>query len=77
MPELNAINNFMEQMAPDLEVLWGLYYDDTTGAWHRESMTGDPEHPEELGIELAKIMKGRYESTTHHLGGRLEEGACD
>ncbi len=31
MPELNAINNFMEQMAPDLEVLWGLYYDDTLG----------------------------------------------
>ena len=57
--------------------LEGLYYDDTTGAWHRESMTGDPEHPEELGIELAKIMKGRYESTTHHLGGRLEEGVCD
>ncbi|MBQ9060824.1 MAG: hydroxymethylbilane synthase [Firmicutes bacterium] len=39
----------------------GLYYDEATGAWHRESMSGDPEHPEELGIELARTMKGRYE----------------
>ena len=31
MPELNEINAFMEKMAPDLEVLWGLYYDDTLG----------------------------------------------
>ena len=39
----------------------GLYYDDPTGKWHRESITGNPEEAEELGIRLAKIMKGRYE----------------
>lgn len=39
----------------------GLYYDDPTGNWHRESITGSPEEAEELGIRLAKIMKGRYE----------------
>lgn len=42
-------------------VIEGLYYDDPTGKWHRESISGSPEKPEELGIELAKIMKGRYE----------------
>ncbi|MBQ9015910.1 MAG: hydroxymethylbilane synthase [Firmicutes bacterium] len=41
--------------------LEGLYYDEASGAWHRESMTGDPEHPERLGVELAKAMKARYE----------------
>ena len=39
----------------------GLYYDDATGKWHRESISGDPDRAEELGIELAKTMKGRYE----------------
>ena len=39
----------------------GLYYDDPTGKWHRESIAGSPEKAEELGIELAKRMKGRYE----------------
>ena len=39
----------------------GLYYDDPTGNWHRESITGSPAEAEELGIRLAKIMKGRYE----------------
>ena len=39
----------------------GLYYDDPTGNWHRESITGSPKDAEELGIRLAKIMKGRYE----------------
>ncbi len=39
----------------------GLYYDDPTGKWHRESIAGNPEEAEELGIRLAKIMKGRYE----------------
>ena len=39
----------------------GLYYDEATGKWHRESVTGSPYMPEELGIELAKTMKGRYE----------------
>ena len=42
-------------------VLEGLYYDDPTGKWHREKMTGDPRDPEKLGIELARRMKGRYE----------------
>lgn len=31
MTELNETNAFMERMAPDLEVLWGLYYDDSLG----------------------------------------------
>ena len=31
MTELNETNAFMERMAPDLEVLWGLYYDDNLG----------------------------------------------
>ena len=39
----------------------GLYYDDATGQWHRESISGVPDKAEELGIELAKAMKGRYE----------------
>ena len=39
----------------------GLYYDEATGRWHRESMAGSPYMAEELGIELAKTMKGRYE----------------
>ena len=45
----------------DVLTIEGLYYDDPTGKWHTESITGDPEKAEELGIELAKIMKGRYE----------------
>ena len=39
----------------------GLYYDDATGKWHRESASGAPDKAEELGIALAKTMKGRYE----------------
>jgi len=39
----------------------GLYYDDATGRWHREAISGDPAQAEELGITLAKKMKGRYE----------------
>ena len=42
-------------------VVEGLYYDDTTGKWHRETIEGDPREAETLGIELAKKMKGRYE----------------
>ena len=49
------------QCADDELRIEGLYYDDATGRWHREAITGDPEKAEELGIELAKIMKGRYE----------------
>lgn len=45
----------------DKMTIEGLYYDEATGKWHRESMTGSPYMPEELGIELAKTMKGRYE----------------
>ena len=57
----------MQTMVPDVHGVGGsymitsLYYDDPTGKWHRESIAGSPEKPEELGIELAKIMKGRYE----------------
>ena len=39
----------------------GLYYDDASGRWHRESLSGSPEDPEELGVRLAKTMKGRYD----------------
>ena len=39
----------------------GLYYDDATGRWHRESASGASDKAEELGIALAKTMKGRYE----------------
>ena len=49
------------QCGDDELTIEGLYYDDPTGKWHRESITGSPEDPEALGIELAKIMKGRYE----------------
>ena len=49
------------QCGEDEITIEGLYYDDATGRWHREAITGDPEKAEELGIELAKIMKGRYE----------------
>ena len=44
----------------DVLTLEGLYYDDPTGKWHREKMTGDPDKAESLGIELAKKMKGQY-----------------
>ena len=49
------------QCGKDELTIEGLYYDDPTGRWHREAITGDPEKAEELGIELAKKMKGRYE----------------
>ena len=39
----------------------GLYYDEASGKWHRETLSGSPYAAEELGIELAKMMKGRYE----------------
>ena len=39
----------------------GLYYDEASGKWHRETLSGSPYAAEELGIELAKTMKGRYE----------------
>jgi len=29
--ELNEVNKFMDKMAPDLEVLWGLYWDESLG----------------------------------------------
>lgn len=45
----------------DKMTIEGLYYDEATGEWHKESMTGSPYMAEELGIELAKTMKGRYE----------------
>ena len=38
----------------------GLYYDDPSGEWFRESLSGRPEEAEELGIRLAEKMKGRY-----------------
>ena len=41
-------------------VIEGLYYDDPTGKWHREKLAGDPLQAEQLGIELARKMKGRY-----------------
>lgn len=41
--------------------LTGLYYDDPSGRWHTESIEGRPEDAEELGVSLAKTMKGRYE----------------
>lgn len=40
--------------------LTGLYYHDPTGQWHKESMNGPAEEAENLGITLAKRMKGRY-----------------
>ena len=48
------------QCGEDELTIEGLYYDDATGRWHRESMSGSPETPEELGIERAKKMKGQY-----------------
>ena len=45
----------------DQMTIEGLYYDEASGKWHRESMSGSPYMAEELGIELAKTMKGRYE----------------
>ena len=45
----------------DQMTIEGLYYDESSGKWHRESMSGSPYMAEELGIELAKTMKGRYE----------------
>ena len=41
-------------------VIEGLYYDDPTEKWHREKLAGDPLQAEQLGIELARKMKGRY-----------------
>lgn len=40
--------------------LTGLYYHDPTGQWHKDSIDGPSEKAEELGIALAKRMKGRY-----------------
>lgn len=40
--------------------LTGLYYHEPTGQWHKDSMDGDAEGAECLGITLAKRMKGRY-----------------
>ncbi|MBM6991174.1 MAG: hydroxymethylbilane synthase [Mobilibacterium timonense] len=40
--------------------LTGLYYNDPTGQWHRDSIDGPSEDAERLGITLAKKMKGRY-----------------
>ena len=45
----------------DQMTIEGLYYDEASGKWHRESISGSPYMAEELGIELAKKMKGRYE----------------
>lgn len=38
----------------------GLYYHDPTGQWHKDSIDGPSEEAENLGIALAKRMKGRY-----------------
>ncbi|WP_077390704.1 hydroxymethylbilane synthase [Mobilibacterium timonense] len=40
--------------------LTGLYYHDPTGQWHKDSIDGPSEEAEDLGIALAKRMKGRY-----------------
>ena len=45
----------------DQMTIEGLYYDEASGKWHREAISGSPFAAEELGIELAKTMKGRYE----------------
>ena len=40
--------------------LTGLYYHDPTGQWHKDSIDGPSDEAEDLGIALAKRMKGRY-----------------
>lgn len=44
----------------DTVLLTGLYYHDPTGQWHKDSISGPSEEAEDLGITLAKRMKGRY-----------------
>ena len=39
----------------------GLYYHETTGQWHKDQIEGDVQKASELGVALAKKMKGRYE----------------
>lgn len=40
--------------------LTGLYYHDPTGQWHKDRIEGPSGEAEDLGIALAKRMKGRY-----------------
>lgn len=39
----------------------GLYYHEKTGQWHKDQIRGDVKDAQELGVALAKKMKGRYE----------------
>lgn len=39
----------------------GLYYDDKSGLWHKDRMSGSRAEAEKIGIKLAMKMKSRYE----------------
>lgn len=39
----------------------GLYYDDKSGLWHKDKMSGPRAEAEKIGIKLAIRMKSRYE----------------
>lgn len=74
--ELNEVNQFMDKMASDLEVLWGLYWDDSLGDDVKVNIisTGfDKERPvtqEQRDEERLKNIEGLY---SHYYGNVDEE----
>ena len=36
-----------------------MYYDEATGKWHRESISGSPYMAEELGVEVSTIVRNK------------------
>lgn len=70
--ELNEVNQFMDNMASDLEVLWGLYWDDSLGddvkvniistGFDRERPESDEEKTREAADHLSELRKHYYGS---------------
>lgn len=68
MPELTEIQTFMDNMSSDLEVLWGLYYDDSLGDDVRvdivatgfdRTITKEDDNVERM-LEIEKLRKFYY-----------------
>lgn len=86
--ELNEVNQFMDNMASDLEVLWGLYWDDSLGEDVKVNIISTgfdkerPETEEEKSREAAdhiSLLREHYYGSVNEkevIGDNCVEGDC-